>query len=115
MARVVIISNPEMAIGYRLAGVETVVARSASEAASAIRSLLSEPDVGVIAVDASYMARMDETLQREIESRISPIVVALPSAGMGGEAETRRAQIARLLRRSIGYQISFPGEGGEPS
>lgn len=116
MARVVVITEPLLAPGYQLAGVETIVARSATEAGQHLRALLAgagpqgaEP-VGVIGVHAPYLAHLDEDLQRRIEAMTLPVVIALPSGAVAVAGETYREQVVRMLQRAIGYQITFAPE-----
>ena len=58
MARVVILSSPGQADGYRLAGCATVVSQPGSEAAAALRHLIGSADVGVLLVSTD----LDEVL-----------------------------------------------------
>lgn len=116
MARVVVITEPLLAPGYQLAGVETIVARSAVEAGQHLRALLASvappgtDPVGVIGVHAPYLAHLDEELQRRIEVTALPVVIALPSGATAVAGEAHRELIVRMLQRAIGYQITFAPE-----
>ena len=110
MARVVIITEPNLAPGFQMARVETIAARSAAEAQAQLEQLRSSDDVSVIAIHAPFLAEMDETLQRDIEMQVMPLVIALPTGTAQAAGYTRREQIAHMLRRAIGFQITFQPE-----
>lgn len=113
MARLVIVTTPELTPGFRIAGVTTLTASSAREASSIVRGLVEEGEQGVIGVHAPFLSDMDRDLRRQLELMINPVVIALPSGELAGRPGQRRAQISAMLRRIIGYHISFPGDGSQ--
>lgn len=115
MARLVIITTPELAPGFQLAGVTTRQAGSAREANSILRELLDGGEQGVIGVYGPYLAHMDRDLRRRLEQMVNPVVIAMPAGRLTAEPGERRAQIAAMLRRIVGYHITFPGQEAKPS
>jgi vacuolar-type H+-ATPase subunit F/Vma7 len=108
VGRLIVVTTPELEPGYRLAGVATRVTESLDEAAHTLRELLAEGVEGdVVAVHEPYFNELDPHLRREIDSLVSPLVVALP-AGDESEAEgERRARLLRMLWQAVGFEITF--------
>ena len=115
MGRVIVITTPELSPGYQMAHVQTIVARSAREAQTRLEPFLADAsvyrgDISVIAIHSAYLADMDEAVRRRIDTQPLPAVVALPTGlAQGGEAP-RREQLASMLRRAIGFEITFQAE-----
>lgn len=109
----VVITVPELAPGYRLAGVATVSVGSSEEAASKLRELIEvHRERGVIALHEPYHRGLDRDLRREIEGLRAPLVVPLP-AGEGGEDITRwRERLLRMLWQAVGYEMTFGAQKG---
>ena len=59
MARLVVVSSPPLADGFRLGGPATVVARPGPEAVIALRRVVDEGDVGLVLVTADLWASVD--------------------------------------------------------
>jgi vacuolar-type H+-ATPase subunit F/Vma7 len=113
MGELIVITTPELEAGYRLAGVATRTAGSVADATEALQELLLQPGDGdVVAVHEPFFNQLDASLQRRIDSLVSPLVIALPG-GEGADAEAeRRARHLRILWEAVGYQITFePGDG----
>jgi vacuolar-type H+-ATPase subunit F/Vma7 len=108
MGELIVLTTPELELGYRLAGVATQALGSLDDATERIEQLLDEGGAGdVIAVYEPYFNELAAPLRRRIDARVSPLVVALPG-GEGADAEAeRRSQHLRILWEAVGYQITF--------
>jgi vacuolar-type H+-ATPase subunit F/Vma7 len=115
MGRLIVLTTPELAAGYRLAGAATRAIESVADAADTVHELLAAGGEGdVIAVHEPFFNALDAPLRRRIDSLVSPLVVALPG-GEGAHAEAeRRAQHLRVLWEAVGYEITFE-PGDDPS
>ena len=112
MARLVVLADQETALGFQLAGVEVARADDLETARAQLLELLSSADIGLIAVSAALIEQLDEATRRRAEASYKPVVVALPSGGPALGLPSRRAYLAALIRRAIGFQIRFAGEEG---
>lgn len=113
MYKAIVVTDPETADGFRLAGVSVVAAENADEALEKIKLLLDDPNAGILAVNEHFYNSIDEKTQEKIDSIYRPIVIPLPikeSVEMAGE---RRAYLARLIHRAIGFDITLRGGGAE--
>ena len=107
MAKLVVITDPALAPGFRLAGVDVYTAGTAEEAQRLLLALMEEGEVGVIAVNADYLAALDEPTRRRIDASYKPVVVGLPGGASVAPEERRSRYIAELIRRAIGFRITF--------
>jgi V/A-type H+-transporting ATPase subunit F len=102
MRRFVVVTDPDTAVGFRLAGVDAVEARTPEEARGVIASLSAKEDTGILAVNEDFLAAMDEKFMDRIEKLRRPIVIPVPSGAKGADP---RSYIERLLRKAIGYNV----------
>lgn len=107
MYKLVVLTDPDTADGFRLAGVDVRVTESQEEARKALNSLLDDESSGIIAVNEKMMAGIDERTQRKIDSIYRPIVISLPIREQLAMGEDHRAYLARLIRRAIGFDITL--------
>ncbi|MEI7856837.1 MAG: V-type ATP synthase subunit F [Methanomicrobiales archaeon] len=102
MYKFVIVTDQDRASGFRLAGVEVMVAGTVDEARNVIPPLLYKDDIGIVAVNEEFMLSLDEKLMDRIEKMHRPLIIPIPSKS---KEVDRRTYIERLLRKAIGYNI----------
>ena len=102
MYKFVVVTDPDTASGFRLAGVDVLEASTIEEAKRIITSLLFKDDTGIVAVNEDFIDAMDEKVMERIEKTYRPIVIPIPSRARRVD---RAEYIERLLRRAIGYKI----------
>ncbi|MCS6843091.1 MAG: hypothetical protein NZ528_02020 [Caldilineales bacterium] len=110
MARLIVVTTPELAPGFQLTGAVTLAAGSARAASALVRELLQRKEEGIIAVHEPYWQEMDLDLRRRLERIVNPVVIPLPTGRLAAAPAERRAAIAAMLRQVIGYRITLPGE-----
>ena len=108
MARVVILSAPGQADGYRLAGCSTVVASPGPEAAASLRHLAETPDVGVLLVSEDLWASIDDRLRGDVEQLARPVVMPIPE-GERTPGAAREHLLGEMFQRAIGFRIQISG------
>ena len=102
MFRFMVVTDPESAPGFRLAGVDVVEAGSVELAGSIIPDLLYRDDTGIVAVNEEFLAGLDPKVLAKMERTHRPIVIPIPSGARKGEG---MGYVERLLSRAIGYNI----------
>lgn len=107
MYRLVVLTDPENADGFRLAGVHVEVVESPSLAGDRLARLLDDDASGIIAVNEQFMSSIDERTQKKIDSIYRPLVIMLPVREKLAVGEDHRAYLARLIRRAIGFDITL--------
>lgn len=107
MGRLIVLTTPELEIGYRLAGVSTRRVESAADAAQALEKLLETRADDVIAVHEPYFHELDRRLRRRIDALAAPLVVAIPAGREADVEAERRARLLRMLWQAVGYEMTF--------
>lgn len=102
MYKFVVVTDPESASGFRLAGVEVLEASTLDEAKKIIPPLVLKDDTGIVAISEDLMAVLDEKFLEKIDKTYRPIIIPIPARIKG---ISRTSYIERLLQRAIGYNI----------
>jgi vacuolar-type H+-ATPase subunit F/Vma7 len=112
MGRLMVITTPDLVLGFQLAGVETFAVDSVEQGEEILRRLLAGDEASLIVVQRGLLQAMSPALRRQIESSYRPAVMDIPGSMPTPSRGDRRRQISELIRRAIGFQITF---GVEPS
>jgi V/A-type H+-transporting ATPase subunit F len=102
MYKFVVVTDPDRAAGFRLAGVEVLEAGTVAEAMTVIPPLLYKDDIGIVAVNEEFMLSLDQKLMDRIEKIHRPLIIPIPAKS---KEVDRRTYIERLLKKAIGYNI----------
>jgi len=115
--RLALAVRPGDATGFRLAGAAVREVATGEEAA-AFRELLSDPEVGVLAVEEALLAEAPPRLLGRARARGLPVVLPFALPRGGGASGRGEAWAAALIRRAVGYDVRLgtggpggPGEG----
>jgi vacuolar-type H+-ATPase subunit F/Vma7 len=106
MARLLVVTNPGLADGFRLAGAATIAAHPGQEATTAVRLAAADLDVGLLLVTADLWRALDPRTRGDLERLARPIVLPIP-AGVVTDVTTRRQLLGEMLERAIGYRIEL--------
>ena len=104
MFRTAIITDPETATGFRLAGVEVREADSSQATLEHLRTLVTL-DYGLIAVNEDLLHGTEEALKRLMRDRELPIIVPFPAPRP--QLESGEEYIARLVKEHIGFYVKL--------
>ena len=114
MERLIVLTTPDLAPGYRLAGAATVPVTTREEAATELLSLVDgRGERGVIAVHEPFHSTLDRELRRRFDETTEPLVVPLPVGEPGEGDGGRRERLMKMLWQAVGYEITFDAEGGK--
>lgn len=105
MARLIVMTDPDTGLGFRLAGVDVSEVVTTKEAAERLLSLLRGKEAGIVVYNEEYRMGLPEKSLSELEECASPVFYAIPVAQAKRGGEMREQYLARLLRRAIGYQL----------
>jgi vacuolar-type H+-ATPase subunit F/Vma7 len=110
MGQLMVITTPALAPGFQLAGVETFAVDSPEQAEAILRPLLAGDKASLVVVHRGWLQAMPPLLKRQIEMSYRPVVIDIPDVTPTLPQETRRHQLAKLMRRIVGFQITFTAE-----
>ncbi len=110
MSRLLVLTTPELAPGYRLAGASALDVSSPEEASARLEELLLH-ERGVVAVHEPYFHALDRTLRTRLDALRAPLVVPLPAGTSAEGAGERRDRLLQMLWQAVGYEITFDSEG----
>jgi vacuolar-type H+-ATPase subunit F/Vma7 len=110
IAGLTVICPQEIAAGFQLAGVATVVAETTGEIAPMLTDLAEREARQVVAVYEPFLRQLDRGLRRRLDETTTPLVIALPSGQPSAGGDDRRARLLELLRRAVGYELTFHSE-----
>lgn len=110
MTRLIVLTTPELATGYRLAGASALEVSSPEEASALLEELLPH-ERGVVAVHEPYFHALDQTLRTRLDALRAPLVVPLPAGASAEDARERRQRLLQMLWQAVGYEITFDSEG----
>ncbi|OPX66215.1 MAG: V-type ATP synthase subunit F [Methanoregulaceae archaeon PtaB.Bin056] len=102
MYKFIVVTDPDTAPGFRLAGVDVMEVNNSEEVHALLPSLLLKDDTGIIAINEDYMMSLEEKMMEKIEKSYRPIIIPIPSRV---KRLDRTSYIEGLLRRAIGYNI----------
>jgi vacuolar-type H+-ATPase subunit F/Vma7 len=110
VSRLLIVTRPALADGFRLAGVEAHAAASADAAQKLIGGWIEAGESGLLAVDEALLAGLTPTFRRRLAAAGQLPCLALPAGQAAGQDGGIRQQMEELIRRTVGYHITFRGE-----
>jgi V/A-type H+-transporting ATPase subunit F len=104
--KVAVITDPETATGFRLAGVEVTEAATPVDALDRLRGYVAA-GYGLVAVNEDLLRGTDAERARILRRRDFPIVVSLPPARLG--QESGEVYVQRLVKAHLGFAVKLAG------
>ena len=105
-SRMIVVTHPDMSIGFKLAGVEVIEAEDVRGAEEAVEKIILGSDYGMVAVDEDYLKEFGERVTRLIKEAEIPFIVSFPASEANvWSVEDRLDYVADLVRSAIGYHI----------
>lgn len=103
------------ALGFRLAGADVREVEPGEEA-GALRALLADARLGVVAVEEEILQAVPPHVVRRARQRGVPVLLPFALPRRWGEARRGEAYVAAIIRRAVGYAVKLggAGRGGTP-
>ena len=113
MSRLLIVTRPELVPGFHLAGVDAYGAQDAETAQELIGSWFESEEVNLLVIDDGLFALLEPAFIQRLEGceRLPHLVI--PGGKPLGREATRRYRVTEIIRRAIGFHITFKGEEEE--
>lgn len=113
MSQLFIVTRPSLVTGFHLAGVDAYGAEDVESAQDLINKWLNASEVGLLAIDDGLLERMDAAFLRRLDAYENLPYLAIPGGQPLGPEASRRHRISALIRRAVGFHITFKGEEEE--
>ncbi|OGV97027.1 MAG: hypothetical protein A2Z59_05975 [Nitrospinae bacterium RIFCSPLOWO2_02_39_17] len=107
MSKIIVITYPDMAVGYRFAGVEVIEVAREDNFAEVMNKVMEREDLGVIAIEDTILNSLSEPFIKRIGKMAMPVIVPISTPVKWKSEKVVESYIARLIRRAIGYQIKI--------
>jgi len=72
-----IITHPNLAIGYRLAGADVVETEDGTEAFEHIRNALKDENIGLIGIDEEFYEKLNPRFLEGVKKRGRPLILSM--------------------------------------
>lgn len=107
MPRMLVVTDAETAVGFRLAGVETLETDGDAVQRDLERAILSDA-YGLVVVDEGLVADPVRAMERVMRGRDLPVLLPMPglAAAFDHEADATR-YMKELVRSAIGFDIKL--------
>jgi vacuolar-type H+-ATPase subunit F/Vma7 len=113
MSRLLIVTRPGLATGFHLAGVDAYAVEDVESAQELIGEWLEAEQVGLLAIDEGLVAQMEPAFVERLNTASQLPYLTIPGGEPLGPEASRQHRIAEMIRRAIGFHISFKGVDNE--
>jgi len=96
-----VIGERELAIGFRLIGLQNVVEVTPTTASAEFQRLMSRDDINLVVASEGVRRRLSENQRIHAEGSLQPLVVFVPSPTGEYEVES----LAALAKRVLGISL----------
>ncbi len=107
MSRLLVITRPDLVLGFQLAGVDAFAAEDGEAAGVLVAEWLDAREAGLLAIDERLLSSLKHGVRERLESSDHLLYLAIPSGERVSERRSRQQQIAQMIRRAIGVHITF--------
>lgn len=95
------IADKDSALGFRLAGVDTMEASTKKEAFEALKVFRADKKMGIILITQKVMDFLSQELKEQLEENPIPLILEIPSRG---EIKKKKSA-AELLKELVGLGV----------
>jgi vacuolar-type H+-ATPase subunit F/Vma7 len=113
MSRLLVITRPAYVAGFRLAGVDAFPAEDIESAEEMIQAWLEAGESGLLAIDGGILERLDPQVVAGLDAADQLPYLAIPGGQPLGVESSRQQRLAGIIRRAIGFHMTFKGEERE--
>lgn len=94
--KIFFIGNPQLADGYRIAGLEVYPVSSDKELMEALETVASKGEAGIALIDSDFTSSVKDRVERlKLRSRL-PVIVEVPGRRRGADVDLK-AMISRIM------------------
>jgi len=107
--KIAVLTDPESAAGYRLAGLDVAVAADTAEARKVLVRMIQAGDYILIGVSEALLPDPYQVVKREMHGRDLPVLLAIASPFSAGveRGEDAETFMRRLILSTIGHEVKL--------
>lgn len=105
MYKILVITQDEFGLGFRLAGVRTHAVSDSEEAREKLVAELDSEEYGIILIDEELAEDFDDKLKKKLSESTAPLVVMPPIRKEFEEEVYSADEFSRFVAGIIGYEI----------
>lgn len=113
MSHLFIVTYPALVTGFHLAGVDAFAAENTERTQALIGDWLDAGKEGLVAIDEDLLARMEPAFLKRLQASENLLYLAIPDGQPLRPGASQRQRIAEMIRRAIGFHITFRSEAVE--
>lgn len=98
MVEIVAIGEEEFTMGFRLAGIRSVIDANPKDAETHFKSLFSQQNVGIIITSKKMMEHVNPDMRRMLDESVSPVTVVVSDKDEMGN-------LRESIKKAIGVDL----------
>jgi vacuolar-type H+-ATPase subunit F/Vma7 len=110
MSQLLVITRPSLVPGFQLAGVDAYGVDDVEAAQGLIEKWIIAGEADLLAIDDGLLAHMDANFLKHLDASEHLLYLAIPGGVALGPEVSQRHRITTMIRRAIGFHITFKGE-----
>lgn len=109
-AKILVLGDTPLVMGYRLAGIENTIAATEQTYQAELEKALANQEYGIIITNEYMLSRVDWRLKKRLDGIAYPVIVPVPDySGKSAEGD----EIRGLIKRALGFDLGAKKEGME--
>lgn len=105
--KLAVITSPEAALGFRLAGFLAYEATSMEEAKRHLEELVQQGGIALVAVDQALLPEPEKAVERLMRGRDLPVLLPISGLEDAFQNPDVEAYMRTLVRQTIGFDIKL--------
>jgi len=106
VGKILALALPELANGFRLAGLDAVSVKSDEDTYRVLMQTVANRRYEIIILPQEHLKQFDERKRREIDELTEQVVVPIPMTDLENQPSPK-GFVSELVRRAIGFQIKI--------
>ncbi len=107
MNKVLVITYSDIAVGFKLAGVDVITPDKDEEISDLFEECLNNNEYGLVVVEEAFLSNLNEWTRKKLDKAEEPIIVPISTPQKWDRKEAADTYLTRLVRKAIGYQIKI--------
>lgn len=101
-ARIVVIGDAPLVMGFKLAGIDNTVQVSEKTVQQELENALANKDIGIIITNEWMLNKIDWRLKKKLDNLAYPVIIPMPDySGRSSEGD----EIRNLIKRALGFDL----------